>query len=431
VRLSIEAAARDAPDRIAIAIAGDEALTYRALRDRARAWRFRFADVRTAAVVGCNTVETIASILALIEGGVPFAVVHPRWTAADRERAIAQVGADLVVEGGRVEQRRAKFGGPALPDRDPVAPHEGLAIFSTSGTTGTPKGAVLTEDALVACASGVNRRLAVTPEDRWILALPIAHVGGFAILVRCLLARATVLLEPRFDADRFVEALGSATLASVVPTMVHRLEGRRMPRGLRAMLVGGAPLDPPAEGPPSRWRAELPILETYGLTEAASTVAIDGAPLEGVEVDVLEGRIHVRGSTLFRGYVGERPHEGWFDTGDLGRIEGRRLELRGRRSDLILSGGENVYPAEVEAALKRCPGIAGACVVGTPDPEWGEVVSAALVAGDEPPTAAMLEAHIDGALAGYQRPRRMTWIAALPETPSGKIDRTSVRRLFA
>ena len=312
--------------------------------------------------------------------------------------------------------------------------------------------------------------------DRWLLSLPTAHVGGLMIVVRCLLARRAIVLGGRetdgmFDVDETLRSIERhrVTILSVVPTMLGRLLnacGERPPASLRGVLVGGAPA-PPALMARARRRG-WPVLATYGLTEACSQVATErpvgagragsplspsvGPPVPGVEVHIAgtlpgadaAGAIRIRGPVLFDGYLGaepgaalERPFDadGWFDTGDLGAIDERgRLRVFGRRTERILTGGENVDPAEVEAAVVGWSGAAAACVVGLDDDEWGERVAAvvARTAGFEAAGGvAGLESHLREQLAGFKRPRCWKVVDRLPTAPSGKVDRRACVELLA
>ena len=411
------------------------------------------------AVVGGAGPGTVVALLALLEDEVSFVLVHPRWTRAERDRAIAMAGACVCLESaGTLESvpAAAAVGNPSVG--------RGAGIVFTSGTTGRPRGAVLGRAALRGSARAHARVMGWRAGDRWLLSLPAAHVGGLMIVVRCLHARRAVVTGGRraagnFDADETlrVVARDRVTLLSVVPTMLARLlqATGRPPPSLRAVLVGGAGA-PAALMERARERG-WPVFATYGLTEACSQVATErpgetpggvGRPLPGVEVragasDGSAGTIQVRGPVLFDGYLAaepgaplERPFkaDGWFDTGDLGTIaEDGRLRVLGRRSDRIVTGGENVDPAEVEAAVVEWAGAADACVVGLEDEEWGERVGAVLV------PAAGFEAlggldglgrHLGGRLAGFKRPRCWSVVDRLPVAASGKVDRSACARLL-
>jgi O-succinylbenzoic acid--CoA ligase len=239
------------------------------------------------------------------------------------------------------------------------------------------------------------------------------------------------------------------TLLSVVPAQLAQLLDRspvwNPPAFVRAILVGGAPT--PAALLNQAADRGWPVLTTYGLTEACSQVATQrpgtvnrgdlgsGRPLPGIEVRIVDGSIQVRGRTLFARYLpaGGAPldAEGWFTTGDEGRLDDAgNLHVLGRRDDAIITGGEKVLPHEVEEALRSCPGVADACVLGAPDPTWGQIVSALIVPREAPPPTAAL-AHELARLAPYKRPRRLAFATALPMSPSGKLDRRAAAALCA
>lgn len=321
-----------------------------------------------------------------------------------------------------------------------------LVLF-TSGTTGQAKAAVLSRGAVRAAARSSGLRMALSPVDTWLGCMPLDHAGGAMVILRQIVAGCRVLLRPRFDTAEVNDLLdaGQATGLSVVPTMLHRLvaarEGRPWPRSLRLILSGGGPLAEPLA------RASLALglapVQTYGLTEcagqlctldpedAAAGIGTCGPPVAGMNVRIRDGQVEFRGPALFAGYedaagVPRLPltPDGWFASGDLGTLdESGRLVLHGRRSDLIVSGGENVYPAEVEGVLEAHPRVAEAMVHGEADSEWGQVVWATVVTRDGLDlTEEECRAAVAG-LAGYKRPRRWRFVTALPRTASGKLSR--------
>lgn len=409
------------------------------------------------AVVGGLGVETVTAVLALLEDRVSFVLLHPRWSRIERDRALVMCGASLVIE--------ADGALTALPANavhtNPIGGGGEVVVF-TSGSTGRPRGAVLNHEALGASFEAHSLVFGWRRCDRWFLSLPTAHVGGLMIVVRSLLARRPIVLAGRqadgsFDADvtRRLISRHRVTLLSVVPTMLGRLldaDRGRSPASLRAVLVGGAPAP---TGLMARARQQgWPVFATYGLTEACSQVATErpeespaggvGPPLPGVDVRVsASGSIQIRGPVLFEGYLAsepgaplERPFdaEGWFDSDDLGYLDvSGELRILGRRSDRIVTGGENVDPNEVEAAVLEWPGAAAACVVGVDDDEWGERVGAVVVgshAFEAESGLAGLERHLRERLAGFKRPRRLIVIDRLPVAPSGKVDRQVCRGLL-
>ncbi len=338
------------------------------------------------------------------------------------------------------------------------------AIIFTSGTSGKPKGALLTFANHLYSAMASAYRLGVLPHDRWLCCLPLYHVGGQAIVLRSCLYGTTVVLQERFEATSVRASMEEhgVTLISLVPTMVQRLltlyEGRPWPASLRHVLVGGA-----AAGQDLvRECLELgiPISTTYGLTEAASQVATMttrqlrnkpgsvGRPLLFNEVEIvdekgvalpagMEGEIVVNGPIVMAGYDGDTEstnaalRDGRLFTGDIGYLDqDGDLWLVQRRSDMIISGGENIYPAEVEAVLMQHAAVTRACVVGLPDQEWGQQVAAAIVAG-EAVSEEDLRNHCRERLAGYKVPRRFVMVADLPLTSSGKVARQVVAEQLA
>lgn len=426
--LSIVEAAREAGERVGLHIAGRAytfaelaALAQRRMRELQRVLR----DGIPYPLVGHNTLETLTTIYALLELRAPMLMVHPRLQTPEREVLLATA---------------AQRGPAGVPDA--------AAVLFTSGTTGQPRAAVLSRAAFVASARASEANLGWRDDDCWFMCMTVAHVGGLSILTRCLMARRTVAVSERFDAPGFVARITEdrATLASMVPTMLasvldaHR--GWRPPAHLRGILIGGAAA-PRALLVRAAERG-LPVMPTYGLTETCSQVttvtyaqgqsmihAGSGAALPGAELRVVDGQIEVRGPMLMSGYWGEPPlaQDGWFATGDLGEIDAHgNLHVLARRSDLIVTGGENVYPAEVEQALEALPGIAAAGVFGVPDEHWGQTVAAALVTDRAVPEA-MLFAHVDACLAPHKRPRRVCFVAKLPQTPGGKLDRRALSAL--
>lgn len=298
----------------------------------------------------------------------------------------------------------------AMQPGRPVEPGDALVV-ATSGTTGDPKGVVLTHEALRASATAASARLEVDPvRDRWLSCLPLSHVGGLGVITRALLTGTA------FTFDR---ADPGATLTAVVPTQLARHDHSRF----RVVLVGGS----------SDWQADRPgnVIRTYGLTETGSGIVYDGAPLDGVEVRTGEdARIHVRGPMLLRAYrdgADPRDGDGWLVTGDLGRWDARsrRLEVFGRADDVIVTGGENVWPAAVESLLRSAPGVAEVAVVGRRDPEWGQRVVAVVVPADpaEPPTLDELRAAVNEQLGPWAAPRALELVTALPRTAMGKLRR--------
>lgn len=307
-------------------------------------------------------------------------------------------------------------------DGDEVETGDAL-VMPTSGSTGAPKGVVLTHDALTASARATSERLAVGPDDHWLACLPLAHIGGFSVLTKawCTGTRLTVL--PGFDAAAVEQAARhGATLVSLVATALARID----PTLFRVIVLGGS--RPPADRPTNS-------VTTYGMTETGSGVVYEGRALDGVEVRIDDrGEIHLRGPMLLRTYRdGTCPLDpaGWLPTGDLGRwLDDGRLHVDGRRGDLIITGGENVWPETVEAALRSHPAVADVAVAGVADPEWGQRVVAWVVpvVPSAPPILADLRAHVTAQHPSFVAPKELVLVASLPRTALGKVERATLLR---
>jgi O-succinylbenzoic acid--CoA ligase len=334
-----------------------------------------------------------------------------------------------------------------------------FVLMFTSGTTGRPKAARLTFENFFASAAASAFNIGVDPADRWLACMPLCHVGGLSIATRSLIQGTTAVIHDGFDPIAVNRALREAriTLLSVVPTMLARMldaDEAAYPPSVRAVLVGGGPV---SRGLLERAAARgLPVLQTYGLTEATSQVTTlapadalahlgsAGKPLFTFQVRVdappgEPGEILVAGPNIFAGYLDDPGataralRDGWLHTGDIGRLDDEGfLYVMDRRDDLIVSGGENVYPAEVEAALEAHPAVREAAVVGLRDDTWGQIVAAVVVfePGDLPAWP-QLEDWLRQRLAGYKVPRRWRAADALPRTTSGKLQRHLVRDWFA
>ncbi len=335
-------------------------------------------------------------------------------------------------------------------------------ILFTSGTTGRPKAAMVSYSNHFYSAVGSAFRLGVLPTDRWLACMPLYHVGGLAIILRACLYGTAVVLHAGFDVNQVDASLRKqqVSIVSLVPTMLQRMLRSSDPRqwpAMRLVLLGGAAVEPDILA--AARSAGLPVATTYGLTEAASQVATMtpdqanhkpgcvGRPLLFSELRIVDddgqpvaagtiGEICVRGPNVFAGYYHDDDADqlalrsGELHTGDLGYLDDDGdLWVVQRRSDLIVSGGENVYPAEVEQVLANHPAVSAVCVVGLGDPEWGQQV-AALVVADTTLTAADLEGFARQSLAGYKVPRTIRFADALPLTGSGKVSRSAVRDAF-
>jgi O-succinylbenzoic acid--CoA ligase len=333
--------------------------------------------------------------------------IDTRLPAPQRNRLVAAMApARLVDESGVHELEQAR------PIRD-----EDALVVPTSGTAGEPKGVVLTHEALDASALATTEALGVDPAaDTWLACLPLAHIGGLSVVTRALATDTPFEVHDGFDAGRVEEAARQgATLVSLVATALDRVDASLF----RRILLGGSA--PPAAGPPN-------VVTTYGMTETGSGIVYDGRPIPDAEVRVVDGEIHVRGPMLLRGYRdGSTPRDidGWFATGDAGEIDDDGLlRVFGRQGDLIITGGENVWPLAVESVLAEHPGVAEVLVRGEPDDEWGHRVVAVVVPADGfELTLDELRGFAKERLAPYAAPRSLELVERLPRTRSGKLER--------
>jgi o-succinylbenzoate---CoA ligase len=314
-----------------------------------------------------------------------------------------------------------------------VGPDTALVI-ATSGSTGQPKGTELSAAALLASARASLRRIGASPGERWLCCLPAFHIAGVQVLVRSLVSGT----DPVVASDLNPAALAASGCAhvAVVPTQLRRLvDARADLTAVRTILLGGAAA--PAGLLDAARAAGGRVVTTYGMSETSGGCVYSGMPLDDVSVDIGPGgRIRLAGPVLFSGYR-LRPDltaaalDGrWFVTSDVGSIgPSGELLVRGRADDVINTGGEKVVAAEVEAALETCAGVREAAVVGRPDGEWGELVTAVVVPDDPaaPPLLADIRAHVRSSLPAYAAPGALLLVPEMPMLPSGKPDRAALR----
>jgi O-succinylbenzoic acid--CoA ligase len=350
--------------------------------------------------------------------------------------------APATIETAQDAQRTAGAGrgrhGGSIAGAHPVA-DDVAVVLATSGSTGMPKGAELTAAALTASASASLARLGAAPGERWLCCLPTHHISGLGVLVRALLAGSTPVIADRVDAGLVARDAGQVnrcSFVSLVPTQLRRLLDAGAPLGaFRGILLGGAAI--PQGMLEEASAAGARVITTYGMTETSGGCVYDGAPLDGVQVATdTDGRIRIRGPVLFSGYrlapdlTRARLQDGWLATSDLGEVGADgRLVVRGRADDVINSGGEKVVAAEVEQVLRACPLVRDAVIIGTPDADWGERVTAVIIAAspDHPPGLDELRDYVAGRLPRYAAPRVMLVVAELPMLASGKPDRQLIR----
>jgi len=362
--------------------------------------------------------ELAAALHGCFLAGASAVPIDLRLSAAERER---RIGGAVVVD--------EPLSGPALERIEPLRLDSVATVMHTSGTTSEPRSVALTFGNWLANALGSAVALGLDAHERWLCPMPLAHVGGLSILLRSTVYATAAIVHERFDTETVMTELMQAergiTLVSLVPTMLARLldAGLSEPPTLRWALLGGGPI------PPSLLErataAGVAVAPTYGMTEAGSQIATHGWPLAGVELRLADdGEVLVRGANVAPAALAA---DGWLHTGDLGELdERRRLSIIGRKADTIVTGGENVAPVEVEAALLSHPRVADAGVFARLDDEWGEIVVATVVALDGSVTEEELRAHCAERLARFKVPKRIEFAAELPRTPSGKL----LRRLL-
>src|SRR5215207_588831 len=425
----LSAAAGRHPDRVAVEAPG-ESVTYRELLLRAvrAAGGLHMRGVRRGEPValmlepGLAFVEALHGCLLL---GAPAVPIDPRLADRERERLLREI--EVRVE-RPMRGETGVFELPHPPERDDVA-----LVMHTSGTTGRPQPVALSFGNIRANARGLAQAMRLGEEERWLSPLPLAHVGGLMVVLRsALMGTTAVLSPPPFDEHATAAQLREAgiTTASLVPTQLQRLldAGATPGPSLRRILLGGGPM-PRALLARARG-AGFPVCPSYGLTQACSTVTVGepgdvetaGRPLPGVGVAVTAtGEIVVSGGTVAA--------VGSLRTGDLGHIDARgRLVVTGRKGDVIISGGENVAPAEVEAVLAEHPDVAEAAVFARPHPLWGEAITALVVPRDGAELVqGTLRAHCLERLAAFKVPKAFELVDALPRTESGKVRRAELR----
>jgi len=393
-----------------------------------------------------NGVGYVVAVHALMRLGAVLVPISTRLSAAEVDWLLADAQVAHVLDEDQLQRLvGAPRATPRMRSFDLDAPH---SVIYTSGTTGRPKGAVLTYDNHWSNALASMLNLGVQADDVWLACLPLFHVGGLAILLRSVIYGMPVVLHERFDAELVNAAIDHAgvSIVSVVSTMLERMlsarRDRPYPASLRCVLLGGGPAPLPLLE--RALAAGAPVMQTYGLTETASQVATlspedarrkigsAGKPLFGTQVRIADdGEILVRGPVVSPAYLHHEPRGEWFSTGDLGYVDGEGyLYVHDRREDLIVTGGENVYPAEVEAVLLAHSSVAEAAVFGVPDAEWGQTVAAA-IALRGPLNVEELRVFCRARLAGFKVPRRLVVLEALPRNAAGKILRRELRAAFS
>jgi O-succinylbenzoic acid--CoA ligase len=431
--------AQSCPERTALIADGAE-VTYAELEAEANwvARRLAAHGLRrgsTAALTMHPRREQVVLVHALMKVGAALLPLSPRLTEAERATIVEVVEPMVDLDDpGLLTTTEADM--PMLGEHDT---DDVCAYVLSSGSTGAPKPIGLTYGNFLWSAMGGAYNIGVDPADRWLCCMPLSHIAGLSIVVRSAIYGTTAVVHDGFEVERVARSLveDKITVVSLVTTMLSRLlDAGADLSGPRAILVGGGPVpesilaEALARGPT--------VVQTYGLTETCSQVTTlapedalrklgsAGRPLLSSHVRIRDGEILVQGPTVAPGRYDE---SGWLHTGDLGHIDDEGfLYVSDRIDDMIVTGGENVVPSEVEDVLLSHPAVVEAAVVGREDPEWQQAVTAVVVlAPDAAVTPDELRRHCAATLAGYKVPKRVELAAALPRTPSGKLMRRALR----
>jgi o-succinylbenzoate---CoA ligase len=433
--------AQSCPERTAL-VTEASSVTYAELEAEATwvARRLAAYGVRrdgTAALTMHPRREEVVLLHALMKLGAVALPLGPQLTEAERAAVLAaeRPAVDLN-DAAELTQTEADL--PLLGEHDM---DDLQCRILTSGTSGDPRPVSLTYGNFLFSAVGSAFNIGVEPSDRWLCCLPLGHVAGLSIILRSVIYGTTAVLLDGFDTELVASTLvsGDISVVSLVPTQLIRLlaAGADLSRP-RAILIGGGPV--PADALQEALDRGATVVQTYGMTETCSQVTTlapedarrkvgsAGRPLLTSHVRIEQGEILVQGPTVAPGCY---EPDGWLHTGDLGHIDEEGfLYVSGRSSEVIVTGGENVMPAEVEAVLVAHSAVADAAVVGRPDPEWQEAVCALVVLTEGMEASEDdLRAHCSRSLAGFKVPKRVDFVSSLPRTQSGKLLRGQLPEL--
>ena len=425
------------PDRDAVLSRGRR-LSYAQLELEATSVARRLAGVgvrqgATVAITMPADLDYAVVIHALMKLGAIALPLDPRLTEEERKRALESFNPVLAVSDvSGLHATEADM--PLLGELDLDALQ---CRILTGGTSEGPRPIGLSYGNHLWSAIGSAFNLGVDPGDRWLCCLPLFHVSGLSIVLRSAIYGTAVVVEDGFESDRVAASLEGEdiTVVSLVATQLERLLELGAPLSRpRAILVGGGPV--PAEALEEAIGRGATVVQTYGLTEAASQVTTlapadaaakigsAGRPLLTTHIRIADGEILVQGPTVA---PGRADADGWLHTGDLGSIDDEGfLYVEGRIGDMIVSGGENVMPAEVEEVLLRHPAVSDAAVIGRPDPEWQEAVTAVVVVESADVSAEEIRSHCAASLAPFKVPKRIEFADELPRTGAGKLMRAAL-----
>ena len=338
--------------------------------------------------------------------------IDQRLPQSAKQSLITQFNPSVVIDetGNSVE----------LPNSEPTT-HNDALVIATSGSTGAPKGVVHTHESIRALLNMSQSRLQTDSSTHWLLCLPVSHVAGFSILARSILLGNPISILSKFNENEVLNAArAGATHVSLVPATMQRIN----PSVFNTILLGGAAAPP-----------NLPnnVVTTYGMTETFGGIAYNGHPLDGVEVRTVNESIELKSPSLFRTYRGqdaERPTEDWYETGDSGAFTNNQIRVFGRKDDMIITGGENVWPLVVEKVVATLPGVEQVVVGGIEDAQWGQRVVAWIVSSsDVAPTLEIIRDHVKTQLPSFCAPSELRVVKEIPMTSLGKVDTQKLRQL--
>lgn len=332
-------------------------------------------------------------------------ILDQRLSAELKRKHIAIADATKVIESGEVTQN---------VDGTPVEDGDALVVM-TSGSTGEPRAAVHTHTSIAAAARTTSDRLGLTRDDHWLLCLPPSHVGGFSVFSRCHYLGMGLTVHESFDAQHVMASVADGVShVSLVLTALRRIDSAVF----KMILLGGSSM--PDDLPPN-------VVTTYGLTETMGGVVYDGRPVDGVEIRIVDDEIQIKSPTLMRCYRNDGLVSEWFATGDLGHVgTDGRLSVHGRRGDLIVTGGEKVWPTTVEVVVMEHPMVADCAVLGVPDEEWGSRVVAWITPRESVPNLEDVRSFVRGRLSPIHAPKEIRLVDHIPRTALGKVDRPSL-----
>ena len=369
---------------------------------------------------------TVKRLVALdMPASVEFANhVRNAWNAGDAvfpiDQRLPQVAKDSLIKQFKPSVLIDGTGSiVTLANSQPTEEHDALVI-ATSGSTGNPKGVVHTHDSIRALLGMSQARLQTDSSTHWLLCLPVSHVAGFSVLARSIVFGNPISILPKFDEDELKAAANNgATHVSLVPTALNRID----PAIFDTILLGGAaaPPDLPAN-----------VITTYGMTETFGGIAYNAMPLDGVEVRVRDAHIDLRSPSLFRTYRGANTADfidGWYQTGDSGTFANGVLQIFGRSDDMIITGGENVWPNAVEKIISTIPGVERVVVSGIDDAQWGQRVIAWIVTRNAAtPSLEDVRQHVKQQLPSLCAPSDLRVVREIPITSLGKVDMQALKK---